>query len=267
MATARRLVVLGVLLLAVAMAGCAGLGGTGDDADPDDQTEPGGEIDLGDYDAEQLQADAVAATGDSTTYAFDFDQCLTTRSDQGALRLGVEGDGETDAPERLSRIDVAMTLGLTCGEDARRFPSEAYHVQDALHEREGSEWNTTNVDEFWQPTDQDVALLDGATVTAVGTETIAGRETVLLDVDPASNETIAAYGLHPAVINDLLQAGVEIRSANVTQYVAAESPRRVLRTEIELTAVSGGNEFTGNLTTTYDYGADVAIELPEAIEE
>lgn len=255
MATARRLVVLGVLVLAVAMAGCTGLGGTGD------------ETDLDDYDAEQLQADAVAATGDATMYAFDFDQCLTSRSEQGALRLGVEGDGETDAAERLTRTDVVMTMGSTCGEDARRFPSEAYHVQNTLHEREGGEWNTTNVDEFWQPTDQDVALLDGADVTAVGTETVAGRETVLLDVDPASDETISTYGLHPAVINDLLQAGVEIESANVTQYVAAESPRRVLRTEIELTAVSGGNEFTGNLTTTYDYGADVAIELPDAIEE
>lgn len=257
MATARRLVVLAALVLAVALAGCAGLAGTDDEVDADD------------FDADEIQTDAIDATRNATTYAFGFDQCLTSRSEQGALRFGIESSGQADGPEHLTEIDVAVTLGTTCGQNLSSVAGDAYHVGETVHKREGDAWQTSTAGEYWEPTDQDVTLLEGANVTITGLETVDGNETVVLDVDPASDDSVAAYGLHQAVVQDLLQSGVEIQSANVTQYVAVEEPHRVLRTEIELTAddAEGGGEFDANLTTTYDYDADVAIELPDAIRD
>lgn len=245
MPTTRRRAATVALLLAVALSGCAGL--TGDGVDPDE------------YDADELQADALAATGDAERYGFAYEQRL--RAGEDDLQLGVDASGVADEPAERTHVEFRTWIGSSdLGVDG-----EAYHDGETLHQRSEEEpWNSSAADAgYWAPTDLDVALLSGADVAVDGADTVDGREAVVLDVQPADEAAVARYGLDQALVDDLLEPGVEVESTTVRQYVAAEEPHRILRTEVEVTFVTDGTEVEGTFSTTYDYDGGGEVDVPD----
>lgn len=254
MPSTRRIAALLLVCVAVSLAGCSALPG-GDDG--------GTNVDPSNYDAQQLQSDAVTATGNASTYGFTFDQELTTQAESGPLTFGLDATGRADEPADRTEIDFRTWLG---SED-QGVDAEGYHVGDTVHQRsQNSSWNSsTAASGYWAPAGQDVALLEDADVEITGADTVNGQDAIVLDVEPAANETVETYGLDQTLVGDLLRSGVSLTELEVQQYVAAEEPYRILRTEIDVTFTAGESSVDGELSTTYDYDGGASVELPESL--
>jgi hypothetical protein len=59
---------------------------------------------------------------------------------------------------------------------------------------------------------------------------------------------------------------MEIESATVTQYIAAEDPHYVMKSEVDMVAIIDGQEVDMTMAVTMDdHARDVTIDVPDDV--
>lgn len=252
MSRRRLLAALSVALL-LAVAGCAGISG-------DDST-------TGADDAETLQNRTLERLENVETYTFEG----TTTSTAGNTTVETQTEGAFDTSARRARMDISISADGPYGSNNETIEmnvlNDTVYVSPAGHDG----WRAVDASEMPGLGSSDPiedhglelqrVLLDGAEVRIVGNETVDGRSTVLLEVEP-TDEALETY---------LQRIGGgsrdrTIENATLTQWVTDDG--YVVRSEAEMT-LSVGRQ-TANVTTTAefdDFNESVDIEPPEDVHE
>lgn len=259
MVRTRRRAVLGAFGSALALPGCVGLLDDEDDATDDD-------FDPSQYDVESLQDGAVTAMGDVERLTFETDQELYFTDDGGPVLIDIEAEGRANEADSVTYLTSTATIEFA---DGGQFgvPGETYIVGDRAFLADGDGWDERVLDGVWSAAGQEVALLEGADATAVGTETVGSTVMVALELD-APAEAVATYGFDPNASPDPRPTDGTVEESTVTLYVGASAPHYVYRSDVEFTLVGEGKEFEPTFTTTFaDFDTADDVELPDAIRE
>lgn len=258
----RRWAVVAVLALSLALAGCT---------DSTESCDPA-DLDADQYEGQELAAAASESMASADSYSFAAEKTIDVEDDaaeggNAAYTVDIQADGTANARQDASRME--LTTGLETESGTLSFVAEGLHLGDRAYIREqnSAEWNQTASGVDWSAADQQVALLDGATVEVAGTGCAGDREAILLSVEPADDRAVASYGLDRNVSADPRPPAADVESADVTTYVSPEEPHYVYRTELEATTVAGTSEFTTDAALSYDaFEEDVAVDVPEDLE-
>lgn len=253
MTRTRKLVLIGVLVLSVGLAGCSGL--TGGD---EELTE-----------AERLQQDAIADMEDVDSYTFTMDMSMDMESDQGDATIDIRADGAANRAEE--RMYMNMTMDITSQGQTQSINQEVYQLGETMYVQQFGTWQSQSVgSDAWENNNaaQQSELLEDADVSIVGNDTVNGVEVRVLEVEPDEEalEEFAQSGTNTGQSGPT-QSSMSIESATVRQYVAAESPHYVLRTEMDMEATVEGNPVTMTMTMSFDdLDEDVTIDVPEELQ-
>lgn len=236
------------VLLFVALAGCGGL--AADDAAEADR-------------AETLQSETVERMEDVETYSFEGE----TTSVAGETRFEVDVEGTFDLPAQRARMNTTTRSEGPRGSAEQSV--ETYIINDTVYVSPAGEdrWQTVDAGELpgvaedpWSEHGLEVQrqLLAEANVSVAGNETIDGRETTVLAVEPGE-EALDEY--LQSVVGEGL-GDPEIEDVELTHWVTDDG--HLLRVEAEMNVSVGGE--TAEVTTTArydDFDDDVDIEVPE----
>lgn len=251
MSRKRLLAALSVALL-LAVAGCTGISG-------DDGT-------TGADDAETLQNRTVERLANVDTYTFEG----TTTSTTGNTTVEIQMDGAFDTPARRARMNMTLASDGPYGTNEETL--QMYVINDTVYVSPAGHdgWQATDASQMpglgGDPIENhglelQRVLLEDAEVRIVGNETVDGRSTTVLEVEP-TDEALETY------LQRLGGASRDrtIENATLTQWVTDDG--YVVRSEAEMTVTTSGQ--TANVTTTAtfgDFNESVAIEPPEDVRD
>lgn len=245
----QRIVPVGVALL-VLLAGC---GGVLDQRPPSDER------------AVEVRSDLLDAVSEVDTYRFaaDFHAEGTEGDDRRTVRVASNGS--------VSVADRRLHATSRYEEQEK----ETYVVGDRIYTECASPWSgwgLRNVSEEaddggrWlnaTPLGRQAAILERSRVYWVGTETVDGRETAVIEARPTNREL---RGLSDGFNSgDLTQRAVKNVTLRVWVDVESDLPvKSVLSIELR----RGGVSVSGTATTTFsDYGEPVSITVPDEVTE
>lgn len=251
MSRRRLLAALSVALL-LAVAGCAGIS--------DDGTS-------GADDAETLQNRTVERLDDVETYTFEG----TTTSTASDTTVEIEMDGAFDVPAERARMNTTVSSDGPYGPTEETI--EMYVINDTVFVSPAGQegWQTTDASQMPGLGSSDPienhglelqrVLLADAEVRIVGNETVDGRSTTVLEVEP-TDEALETY------LQRLGGASRDrtIQNATLTQWVTDDG--YVVRSEAEMTVTVGDQ--TANVTSTArfdDFDESVDIDPPEDVRD
>lgn len=252
------IVVAAVLVLAAVLAGCSALG-TGDGGG-------GADVNTSAYDADTLAQDAQTAWEELDSYTYSMELDITGQTRIGEIEVSMEGNGRTNFTNERSARD--MQLKISNATQSISYNVERYRVGDTSYlkfDRRGF-WQRQPADETTLSQagpNQQSALLENAELTIEGAERVNGEDTLVVSAEPTDEalEDVAAASAQQA---DDSESWTDIESASLTQYIAAEEPHHVLRTELEIGArtAEGQHREMILVISTDDHGEDIRIELP-----
>lgn len=260
MTRTRQLLLVAVVGLAVALAGCGTMTSVlGDD-------DGGPDVNVSNYDAETLAQDAQAAMESVDSYTFEMDMEMAAQSQMGEASIEMSGDGRANIANERLYMDMHMDVSTpmqSASEDV-----EAYQVGDTMYTKIRGTWQTQPAEQStWSQTGpgQQSAYLEDAEVSIEGAETVNGEDTLVVSVEP-TDEALEAVAATSADSQDVSASRMEIESATVTQYIAAEEPHYVMRTELAMTAVVDGTEMELSMDISMDdHGEEVTVDVPDEI--
>lgn len=227
------------LVLAASVAGC--LGGAGGDEMSEREKE--------------LKEQALAAMSGAETY----NMTMEMRVEADGREVTLDATGTVDRPARKAHLDMSMDVM------GRHVDVQSYVINDTLYQHASNRpmWQRQDVSDenTWSEQDRlrkQRQLLDGATVSIVGHDTIDGHAVTVLraDLDGSSLQDLVA------------QQGTDLDGASIkdaTYELAVDNEtNRTRRVSVDMEMKRGGKSATASVTMTMrDYGTDVSIELPE----
>lgn len=237
--------ILGVLAVAsVVLSGCAGLA-----------SDSGA-------DASELQERALAETADVATYSFE--SSTSVEYEDRDVSVHIHGAGVVD--DRNERAAITSSTAYDVADGTLERPVDVYVVDGTayVYSERTDRWEATPVgnltaagaDEPWSGAELEAhrALLEGASVTAAGTETVDGRATTVVEVEP-TREAMEAY------VDRTGFADVEVLDAAVTHWITDEG--RVVRSSVDTTVRIDGADARVTATASFDdFDESVDVELP-----
>lgn len=257
----RGLLVLGLVAL-VALAGCGGLNGGDGTAAPNETTSP---TETGPPEASTIVDQTVSTLESLDTYRMDAIRNRTISSPNGERMVNatvtMHIDRETD---RIQVEQKAQAMGQSVTAEMYLVDEMVYRHNPQLAQQYGSEWvkadASGNVTQQFRQNDELMghrAMLENATVTVNGTETVDDNEAYRLELDVNETAMEMFYGFDGTPLN--------ITEFSTTVWVDAESDR-ILRADGMVTSktTTAGQ----SATTTLDYDerfeyVDVSITLPD----
>lgn len=223
------------LALCVLVAGCSGIG-------------------LGDDDSSELTAEEITAEIDSVdSYSLE----VTRTLESTGVNETVELAGVVDRADREARIE--RTTDSNLGDE--RWAVQ-YVVDGVEYVDRGSEWESAPLaDGTWSEIDRlgmAATALDGAELERVGTEEIAGTETVTYELDVGTETQDGLVGANesshvPTVVEEFLF------------YVSVDPETGTLyRTDLRAIVTQGEGNARFTVETTFtDHGESVEVTLPD----
>lgn len=241
-----------VLVALVALAGCAGLAPGGDRAGPS---------------AEELQDRALERMGEVESYSLD--STTTVLVEDTTLETAVTGVVNRTA--RRAELNTTTRLNGSLGSSEQVL--EIYIDGETMYaSRDGRDrWQALDVDRIadyggthpWE--DDQVrlqrSLLADAEVRANGSETVRGRSTTVVEIEP-TDESVDEYLAARSPQGTGLD-GADVENVTLTQWVTDEG--YVLRTEASMTVIVQGQRADVTVHTALeDFDEPTDIEIPEA---
>ena len=245
------------LVVLLMSAGCAGLGPG--DAEPT---------------AEELQDRALERMASVDSYRFN----ATTTAETVEATFRSEVDGAVNRTTR--RAVFGATTRVDAGEATNEQVLDMYVDDRTVYVSLAGQnrWRSIDAGELpatatfggadpsWENdrVERQRALLENASVEAVGDETVDGRQTTVIETTPANGSTATA--LESTSTGGPLPAGAAIESVELTQWVTDEG--YVLRSETRAVVTVQGQ--TVNVTTRTEFddlGEPVRPERPEGIDD
>lgn len=259
MTRTRTVAVIVAVVLAVGLAGCGAMSADGGSAD-----SSAADINTSNYDASELASSASTTMSEVESYTFTTDISIEASDDTSTASIEMEGDGK--ANHATERMYMDMHMDIDAGMRSVSEDVEAYQVGDTVHMKVRGDWQSQPAQQAtWTGTGPGMQseLLADSDVSIEGTETVNGEETIVVSVDP-DEQTLEELAKQQSS-TDASNEDMEIRSASVTQYVSPEEPHYVVKSEIQMTAVSDdGVTMSMNATTTMDdHEEDISIDVPD----
>lgn len=255
----RRIALLVVVSLAIVLAGCGAASLESGDDGPD--------VDTSNYDAETLQQEAQASMQDVNSLTMGMDIDMEVEGRMGTASISMESDAAANYEARRMHLeDLSMEVSSPAGEQS--VTAEAYQVGDTMYLNEGSGWQSQPADNAaWSQSgvSQQSELLDDADVTIEGAEVVNDEDTLVVSVEPTDESLQELAGETAA--SSTTGSTMEIESATVTQYIAAEDPHYVMKSEVDMTATVEGQ--TVDLSMSYtmdDHEEAVTIDVPDEVQ-
>lgn len=260
MTRTRTIAIVLAVVLAIGLAGCGALSA--------DSNDGGTDVDPSNYSAESLQQEAQASMEavDSLTLEMNIDMDIEGPMSSGSM--SIEGEGAANyGTERMHFESLEVDLSTPRGD--RSASGEAYQVGSTMYVNDGTGWNSQPADDTTWSQDtatQQTDLLEDAEVSIEGAESVNGQDALVVSVAP-SDAALEEMAGSTAGSGSTSANSMEIESATVTQYIAAEEPHYVLKSEVEMVVVgSQGEEVDMTMTVTMDdHGEDVTIDVPDDV--
>lgn len=254
----RRTLLLAVVVLAVAIAGCSAIGGGGNEVD----------VDPSNYSAESLQQEAQASMANVTSVTMEMGIESEVQGPMGAASSSIEAEAAANYETRRMHFE-SLDIERSTPQGSDSVSAEAYQVGDTMYVDAGAGWRSLSADgAAWSQgtAAQQTELLDDAEVSIEGAESVNGEDALVVSVEP-SDAALAELAGSTSSSTALSAGSMEIQSATVTQYIAAEDPHYVLKSELDMVAVIQGNEIDQTITVTMDdHDETVTIDVPEEIQ-
>lgn len=260
----RRLIVLGLVAI-VALAGCGGLSGGDGTATPTETTSP---TETGPPEASTIVEQTASKLENVDSFQMNAVWNSTVSSPNGERKSNATVTTYVD--RKTDRIQVEQSVraaGQSATAETYLVDEMVYRHNPRLAQQYGAEWvkadASGNVSQQFRRNDELMghrAMLENASVTVNGTETVSGSEAYRLEVDVNETAMEMFYGFD--------QTPVNITELSTTVWVDAAS-NRILRTDgvmTQTTTIAGQTA-----TTTLDYDerfkyVDVSITLPDAAD-
>jgi len=254
----RRTLALAVLVVAASLAGCSALS--------DDGGSPSGDADAITSDA----ADEMAAA-ESYRLSGTIEQTISANNQEQTAT--VSSTAVFDRTDRTFRIERSTNTAGQVVETASYLLNGTLYERNPNYERAyGSAWVKLDVadrlTETWRAQDtltRQRILLENATVSYEGTETVNGTETdvIAVDGDEAAFEDLVERRVGGVGSS----ANVTVEEVSFTHYVSTETDRLRRATgtlEMELASGQQSLSQTQEFDLTFsDYGAGVDVTLPD----
>ena len=241
-----------VVAILVLTAGCLGSFGVSDNGDNSSDVEGDGVDDVEDSEtiSESTLLDGI---DDVESYQFELEQTM----DMAGESMEMTAEGAIDEPNEEMRMDVDMGMpGMEM---------ESYIVDETMYMQMMGEWMQSDVsdEEVWaesETLDGQAEIIDDSELEEVGTETIDGAETTVLELD-LGEEAIAALEADEAV------GMPETDSIEYRLYVD-ESTGYLHKIETEMTVESMGDTVETEMKMVIsDHNEPVDITLPDEAED
>lgn len=274
MTQTRRIVLVIALSLAVVLAGCGAVtsgdgGDNGTAVDPSNDVNSSNDIDPSNYEAETLQQEAQASMQEVNSLTMEMDIDMEVDGQMGSSSISMEADGAANyETQRMHFEELSIDLSTPRGEQSAT--AEAYQIEDTMYIDDGSGWQSQPADDSsWgqDSVSQQSDLLEGADVSIEGTEVVNGENTLVVSVEP-TDEALQELAGETAGSSSSSASSMEIESATVTQYIAAEDPHYVMKSEVDMVAVIDGQNVDMTMTITMDdHEEEVTIDVPDEIQQ
>lgn len=229
-----------LLVVMVALSGCAGM--FGDEAEPESDGNDGDEAAV-----ETVRTDALATMEEAESYTMETN--TTVENPRGTVEM--HDRRAVDEQERTMRFERSMAAS------GQEQASEVYIGNGTIYAHEMGTWTVDEIDgdRFWNETflvDQYRTALESSNASLEGTETIDGEAVHVLSVTPTDEELAG------------LEGDVSYEHLTYTFYVDEESSA-IHRVSSEATVVQAGQEMNVTATTAIsDYDESVDVEIPDA---
>lgn len=258
-------VLITVLVLGVALGGC--IDGVGGD-DGVGGTDAGG-VASSENTTALAETAAETMTGVDSYTAVEHANSSTSTAGQ-SIEQTVEATRSVDSAEQRLWSEQTVTGGLRGTETT----VETYYLDQTQYVQLQGSWQAQELprDPWANSTvSGTVELLTEYDVSRVGTETVDGVETAVLEIEDsdALSEKLTERRAQSA---GQLAAQIEIRSATLRFYVGLEDPHYVHRIDTEMTTELQGPNGQGveteiDQTTRYDdFEANVTVDVPADVE-
>jgi len=266
------------LVVLVAVAGCSGLGGSGDadgnesannstalaefGSDIDSEVTPASELDVSE---EEVRSDATDALAAVDTYQMSSELTINTSQNNVQQSRTLTSEAVVDRDREVYQVEQTVNLG------SRSVTTDIYLVDGTLYQRNelfanqyGSEWIQLDVSDNstqrFRAQDEigfHEQLIENGTVTLVGRQAVDGEEAYRLRIESDESAYSDYLSLNTGESGEV--------NLTVVAWVSADSGR-LLRSEgrIDTTADIQGSsvQTTVRYSETFDYG-EASVTLPD----
>ena len=248
--------------------------------------------------AQQIVDDVIESLDEIRTYQFDMNMTggMTYEAEGETVEATVVMgfDGVVDLENRQMKIEITMNMAVP-GRDETDIGMEIYLVGDMIYmmldrPEMGPEWMKLEMPEgYWGEMSQvesQIGLLEAAQVEVIGSETIEGTDSYVLQLTPDMGQLWQLAMQQPKLpgeeVSDVAEEFLQemFSSVSVKQWIAKDTyflikaEINMVFASVELTAEALGLEVGVSLPTdtsivllSYNYNQPVSIELPPEAEE